>query len=69
MLKEKQLLLVDYGSGSHLMSYVNAENHKWDTVNDLNFKVVKNLDGAVETLTNDEADYFLWGAFYNKTIS
>ena len=57
-----------YGSGSHLMAYINAENHKWNLEKDLNFKVIKNLDGAVEGLTNGDADYFMWEKFTTKPI-
>ena len=57
-----------YGSGSHLMAYINAKNHKWDLKNDLNFEVIKNLDGAVEGLTSGVADYFLWEKFTTKPL-
>jgi sulfonate transport system substrate-binding protein len=57
-----------YGSGSHLMAYINAENHKWNPEKDLNFEVIKNLDGAVEGLTNGDADYFMWEKFTTKPI-
>ena len=56
-----------YGSGSHLMSYVNAQNNDWST-SDLNFEVVKNLDGAVEALTQGTADYFMWEHFTTKPL-
>ncbi len=57
-----------YGSGSHLMAYINAENNSWDLEKDLNFEVIKNLDGAVEGLTNKTADYFMWEKFTTKPI-
>lgn len=57
-----------YGSGSHLMAYINAQNNGWNLDTDLNFKVVKNIDGAVEALTNNEADYFMWEKFMTKPI-
>jgi len=56
-----------YGSGSHLMAYVNAQNEEWDT-SKLKFEVIKNLDGAVEALTNDKADYFMWEHFTTKPL-
>ncbi|MCF8273513.1 MAG: ABC transporter substrate-binding protein [Flavobacteriaceae bacterium] len=67
-LKGTKAAISRYGSGSHLMAYINAQNNKWDLKNDLNFEVVKNLDGAVESLTNNTADYFLWEKFTTKPI-
>ena len=57
-----------YGSGSHLMAYINAENNNWDLEKDLDFEVIKNLDGAVEGLTEGVADYFLWEKFTTKPL-
>jgi sulfonate transport system substrate-binding protein len=57
-----------YGSGSHLMAYINAKNHDWNLKEDLNFEVIKNLEGAVNGLTNGEADYFMWEKFTTKPI-
>ncbi|MGB0789152.1 MAG: ABC transporter substrate-binding protein, partial [Marinirhabdus sp.] len=57
-----------YGSGSHLMAYVNAENQGWDTKTDLQFEVVKTLDGALQGLPEQRADYFLWEKFMTKPI-
>ncbi|MDC8004212.1 substrate-binding domain-containing protein [Aureisphaera galaxeae] len=55
-----------YGSGSHLMAYVNAENHGWDTENDLQFEVIKNLEGALQSLPEGKGDYFMWEKFTTK---
>jgi len=63
----KKIAISRYGSGSHLMSYVNAQNNDWST-SDLNFEVVKNLDGAVEALTQGTADYFMWEHFTTKPL-
>lgn len=57
-----------YGSGSHLMAYINAKNHDWNLENDLNFEVIKNLDGAVKGLTDGDADYFMWEKFTTKPL-
>ncbi|QKX06882.1 ABC transporter substrate-binding protein [Aquimarina sp. TRL1] len=56
-----------YGSGSHLMAYVNAQQNGWDT-NRLSFEVIKNLDGAIEALTDHQADYFMWEHFTTKPL-
>lgn len=67
-LKGTKAAISRYGSGSHLMAYVNAENNGWNLDNDLDFEVIKNLDGAVEGLTKGHADYFLWEKFTTKPI-
>ncbi|SDH14417.1 NMT1/THI5 like [Flavobacterium omnivorum] len=55
------------GSGSQLMAYVNAGNQGWKTEN-LQFKIVNTIDGAVEALTNGTADYFMWERFMTKPL-
>lgn len=67
-LKGTKAAISRYGSGSHLMAYINAENNDWDLEKDLNFEVIKNLDGAVEGITNGDADYFLWEKYTTKPI-
>lgn len=67
-LKGTKAAISRYGSGSHLMAYINAKNNAWNLDADLNFEVVKNLDGAVEALSNKQADYFLWEKFTTKPI-
>ncbi len=67
-LKGQRAAISRFGSGSHLMAYVNALEQGWDTVKDLKFEVVKDLDGAVEALTNENADYFMWEKFTTKPL-
>ena len=55
-----------FGSGSHLMAYVNAENHDWNTETDLNFEVIKDLEGALKALPEGKGDYFMWEKFTTK---
>nr|WP_315178813.1 substrate-binding domain-containing protein [uncultured Flavobacterium sp.] len=55
------------GSGSQLMSYVNADNQGWKTDN-LQFEIINTIDGAVEALTNGTADYFMWERFMTKPL-
>lgn len=66
-LKNTKTAISRFGSGSHLMAYVNAQNESWDTTN-LNFEVINNLNGAVEALTNGKADYFMWEHFTTKPL-
>jgi ABC-type nitrate/sulfonate/bicarbonate transport system substrate-binding protein len=56
-----------FGSGSHLMAYINAENNGWKR-NDLSFEVINNLEGAVNALTKGEADYLMWEHFTTKPL-
>jgi ABC-type nitrate/sulfonate/bicarbonate transport system substrate-binding protein len=65
-LKGKKAAISRFGSGSHLMAFVNAEKKGWDTKNDLDFEVVKNLDGALVGLPNGIGDYFMWEKFTTK---
>ncbi|NRA91132.1 MAG: ABC transporter substrate-binding protein [Psychroserpens sp.] len=67
-LKGTRAAISRFGSGSHLMAYINAERNGWDLKSDLNFEVIKNLDGAVEGLTNGVADYFMWEKFTTKPL-
>jgi sulfonate transport system substrate-binding protein len=67
-LKGTRAAISRYGSGSHLMAYINAENNNWNLEKDLNFEVIKNLEGAVEALTNEKADYFMWEKFTTKPL-
>lgn len=66
-LKNRTAAISRYGSGSHLMAYVHAKQQNWDT-NNLQFKVVNNLNGAIEGLTTNKADYFMWEHFTTKPI-
>ena len=64
-LEDATIAISRYGSGSHLMAIVNAHNNGFDIAN-LNYEVVKNLDGGIEALTAGTADYFMWEHFTTK---
>lgn len=66
-LEHATIAISRFGSGSHLMAIVNAYNQGWD-VNKLKFKVIKNLQGGIDALTNGEADYFMWEHFTTKPL-
>ncbi|MDX1761999.1 MAG: substrate-binding domain-containing protein [Christiangramia sp.] len=55
------------GSGSHLMAYVNAQHRNWK-LEDLKFEIINNLDGAIEALKEDKAQYFMWEHFTTKPL-
>ncbi|WP_417941606.1 substrate-binding domain-containing protein [Flavobacterium sp. RS13.1] len=66
-LENKKVAISRLGSGSQLMAYVNADEQGWETDN-LEFKIVNTIDGAVEALTNETADYFMWERFMTKPL-
>jgi sulfonate transport system substrate-binding protein len=66
-LEHATIAISRFGSGSHLMAIVNAYNQGWDVQN-LKFKVIGNLQGGIDALTNGEADYFMWEHFTTKPL-
>ena len=66
-LENKKVAISRLGSGSQLMAYVNAGNQGWKTEK-LQFKIINTIDGAVESLTNGTADYFMWERFMTKPL-
>ena len=66
-LENTKAAISRYGSGSHLMAYINAQNQNWNT-NKLQFEIVNTIDGAEEALTNGTADYFMWEHFMTKPL-
>jgi len=66
-LEHATISISRHGSGSHLMAIVNANNQGWD-VSKLKFKVVDNLQGGIDALTNGDADYFMWEHFTTKPL-
>jgi ABC-type nitrate/sulfonate/bicarbonate transport system substrate-binding protein len=49
------------------MAYVNANNQGWKT-NDMQFEIVNTIDGAVDALIQQKADYFMWERFMTKPL-
>ncbi len=66
-LEHATIAISRFGSGSHLMAIVNAHNQGWN-VNNLKFKVIGNLQGGIDSLTNGKADYFMWEHFTTKPL-
>lgn len=54
-----------FGSGSHLMAIVDA-NSKGIKLEQEQFNIIKNLEGALESLSNLESDVFYWEKFTTK---
>ncbi len=66
-LENTKVAISRFGSGSHLMAYVNAQNQNW-AIEKLQFEIVNTIEGAVEALTNSSADYFMWERFMTKPL-
>lgn len=66
-LQGKTAAISRFGSGSHLMAYIMANNQGWDT-SGLRFKVVNNTEGAIAAMEKGEADYFMWEHFTTKPL-
>ncbi|WP_432221552.1 substrate-binding domain-containing protein [Flavobacterium sp. TMP13] len=66
-VKDSTIAISRIGSGSQLMAYVNAANQNWNS-DSLKFEIINTIDGAVEALTNETADYFMWEHFMTKPL-
>lgn len=62
---DKTYAISRYGSGSHLMPIVDAL-FKNKQIKAEQFKVIKNLDGALEALSKNESDVFYWEKYTTK---
>lgn len=62
---DKKYGISRFGSGSHLMAIVDA-NSKSHTIDNDQFEVIKNLDGALESLTQLKTDVFYWEKYTTK---
>jgi len=60
-----QYAISRFGSGSHLMAIVDA-NSKDKRIIKEQFTVIKNLDGALQSLAEQETDVFYWEKFTTK---
>ncbi|MEM9649067.1 MAG: substrate-binding domain-containing protein [Bacteroidota bacterium] len=66
-LEKDPIAISRMGSGSHLMAYVHAQDQKWNT-EILQFDIINNLQGAVESLSSGSGAYFLWEYFTTKPL-
>jgi len=62
---DKKYGISRFGSGSHLMAIVDA-NSRERSINENQFVVVNNLEGALDALTKHEVDVFYWEKFTTK---
>ena len=61
-IQGKTIAISRNGSGSHLMSIVDAAERGWNS-DDLDFKVVNNLKGARESFKSGTSEVFFWERF------
>lgn len=62
---DKKYAISRFGSGSHLMPYVDAL-YKEKTLEKDQFVVIKNLEGALESLSKLQTDVFYWERYTTK---
>lgn len=62
---DKKYAISRFGSGSHLMAIVDA-NTQHKIINEEQFVVIKNLDGALASLEQLKTDVFYWEKYTTK---
>ncbi len=62
---DKRYAISRFGSGSHLMAIVDANSQGHNLMED-QFVVVRNLDGALESLKDNGSDVFYWEKYTTK---
>jgi sulfonate transport system substrate-binding protein len=61
-LENQTFAISRYGSGSHLMAYVCADQQHWNS-DQLKFNVIGDVYGGLWALENNEAQAFLWDKY------
>ncbi|MEO0472262.1 MAG: substrate-binding domain-containing protein [Bacteroidota bacterium] len=61
----RQYAISRFGSGSHLMAIVDA-NTQDQKIDKEQFSIIKNLDGALDSLAAGETDVFYWEKYTTK---
>lgn len=62
---DKNYAISRFGSGSHLMAIVDA-NSQTKQLQQPQFKIIKNLDGALASLQRHDTDVFYWEKYTTK---
>jgi hypothetical protein len=62
---DKKIAISRFGSGSHLMPVIDF-NRAGHVIDPAQFVLVRNLDGALHSLTKLESDIFYWEKFITK---
>lgn len=66
-LRKAPFLISRKGSGSHLMSYLLATREGWNP-KDLDFEIINNLDGAINSFKETKIKAFLWEKYTTKPL-
>lgn len=66
-LEGARIAISRFGSGSHLMAFVQALERGW-TISEDQFVLVGDIHGAREALLAGEADQFLWDRFMTQPL-
>ncbi|WP_073095322.1 type 2 periplasmic-binding domain-containing protein [Cyclobacterium lianum] len=66
-LKNVPFLVSRMGSGSHLMTYLLAQRKSWNT-SDIDFEIIGNLDGAIQSFRKNSAKAFLWEKYTTQPL-
>ena len=64
-IENPKFLISRMGSGSHLMAFVLAQREGWNPEN-LEFKIVGNLGGALDAIHPETPEMFLWEKYTAK---
>jgi len=59
-LYQKNFGISRFGSGSHIMSYILADNQGWDPKQDVNFEIQGGLEQLLHGVETGETDTFMW---------
>lgn len=66
-LEGARIAISRFGSGSHLMAYIQADENGW-AIDREQFVVVGGLDGAVESFAVGNSDLFLWDQYMSRPL-
>jgi ABC-type nitrate/sulfonate/bicarbonate transport system substrate-binding protein len=66
-LQGKRFAISRYGSGSHLMAFVHAQQQGWNP-KALELVLIGDLQGAREAFRKSEADAFMWERFMTQPL-
>jgi sulfonate transport system substrate-binding protein len=61
----KKYAISRYGSGSHLMAMIHAEQ-RGEKIEDKDFVIINSLEGAIASLTKNETQVFYWEKMMTK---
>lgn len=66
-IQGKTYAISRYGSGSHLMAFIDVRSRNWNP-EDLKFQEVKDIQGARNSFEHGNAQVFMWEKFMTKPL-